>query len=155
MRHSLWAICAIWLLLTMVASCHDRTVYDHYIHTSLAGWDKGDTLTFLLPEIGEEGMYGMDLNLRTNGQYPFMGITLIVEKTFYPSLFRLTDTIHCKLVEKNGTPRNQGVSFYQNTYHVADLHLQRGDSMQVEVRHDMKRETLPGIGDVGIVLKRY
>lgn len=154
MRKPLLAIGILWLLLT-IASCHEHKVYDHYIHTSLSGWDKNDTLTFSLPKAPKEGMYGMDLKLRTNGSYPFLGITLIVKKTIYPSLFKSSDTIHCKLRENDGKPRRQGVSYYQYSFHVADLHLNQGDSMQVEVRHDMKREMPPGIGDVGLMLTRY
>ena len=154
MRQSLWVIGATWLLLT-IASCHERKVYDHYTPTPLEGWAKDDTVTFLLPKAETEGVYGMDLKLRSNGSYPFMGITLIVEKTFFPSLFKSTDTIPCLLREENGMPRQQGVSYYQNIFHIGEIHLNSGDSLQVTVRHDMKRELLPGIGDVGIMLTKY
>jgi len=154
MRNPLLALLATWLLLT-IASCDERKVYDHYVHTSLTGWNKGDTLSFSLPKIEKEGVFGMDLRLRTNNSYPFTGLTLIVQKTFYPSMFKSPDTIHCKLRDDNGTPRKQGISYYQYSFHVTDLHLRQGDSLQVEVRHNMKRETLPGISDVGIMLTRY
>lgn len=154
MRQPLWVIWATWLLLT-IASCHEQKVYDQYIPTPLEGWAKDDTLTFSLPKAETEGVYGMDLKLRSNGSYPFMGITLIVEKTFFPSLFKSIDTIPCQLREDNGMPRQQGVSYYQNKLYIGEIRLSQGDSLQVSVRHDMKRETLPGIGDVGIMLTKY
>ena len=65
------------------------------------------------------------------------------------------DTIRCKLRDEKGIPRRQGVSYYQYSFHIDDLQLQQDDSIQVDIRHDMKREMLPGIGDVGILMKHY
>lgn len=154
MRQLFWVIGATWLLLN-IASCHERKVYDQYIPTPIEGWSKDDILTFSLPKAETEGVYGIDMKLRSNSSYPFMGITLIVEKTFFPSLFKSIDTIPCRLREHNGMPRQQGVSYYQNTFHIGEIRLSQGDSLQITVRHNMKRESLPGIGDVGIMLTKY
>ena len=142
------------LLLTFL-SCNENIVYYQYISTPLSGWDKNDTLSFFLPKTEVEGNYGMELGSRINDSYPFTSLTLVIQKTFFPSMTISTDTILCRLRDEKGTPRRQGVSYYQYTFHIADLQLQHDDSIQVNIRHDMKREMLPGIGDVGIVMKRY
>ena len=46
------------------------------------------------------------------------------------------------------------MSVYQFAFPVADVDLNEGDSVQIRIRHDMKREILPGIADVGIKLSR-
>ena len=142
------------LLLTFL-SCNDNIVYYRYLSTPLSGWAKNDTLSFHLPKTQVEGKYSMDMCLRVSNSYPFTSLTLIVKKTFFPSMIISNDTIRCKLRDEKGVPRRQGVSYYQYSFHIDDLHLQQDDSLQVDIRHDMKREMLPGIGDVGILMKHY
>lgn len=142
------------MLLTFF-SCIDNTVYHHYISTPLSGWGKSDTLSFHLPKTKTEGQYSMDLGLRVSDSYPFTSLTLIIQKTFFPSMTVSSDTIHCKLRDEKGAPRQKGVSFYQYNFHIADLQLQQDDSLHINIRHNMKREMLPGIGDVGILMKQY
>ena len=47
------------------------------------------------------------------------------------------------------------MSYYQYQVPVNDITLQQGDSLHICVRHDMKREILPGISDVGIKMTRH
>ena len=142
-----------FLISTFFISCNNLE-YDTYDHTPIAGWEKNDTLTFNVPGISKTGVYGMDLGLRINGAYPFMGLTLIVEQTYFPDREKKTDTLNCKLIDKQGIHEGQGISYYQYDFHVGDLQLSQGDSIHITVRHDMKREILPGISDIGIQLER-
>lgn len=150
----IFTILSAVLLLTFF-SCNDHIVYYKYVSTPLSGWDKNDTISFNLPKTKINGHYSMDLGLRINDSYPFTSLTLIIQKTFFPSMTISSDTIRCRLRDEKGIPRRQGVSYYQYTFPIAELQLQQEDSIQVTVRHDMKREMLPGIGDIGIVMKRY
>lgn len=69
----------------VLASCFQRTVYDEYAHTPIAGWEKNDTLSFDIPPILTTGYYQESLGLRITGAYPFTGLTLIVDQTIYPA----------------------------------------------------------------------
>jgi gliding motility-associated lipoprotein GldH len=60
----------------VLASCFQRTVYDEYAHTPIAGWEKNDTLSFDIPPILTTGYYQENLGLRITGAYPFTGLTL-------------------------------------------------------------------------------
>lgn len=137
------------------ASCTGNVVYDHYEHTPLAGWDKVDTLTFCVPRLSGAGVCATTLGLRVNGSYPYQGLTLIVEQTVLPAdkaaaATTTADTIDCTIFDKQGTVRGQGVSCYQYHYRVSQRQMEAGDSLRVTVRHDMRREIMPGISDVGI-----
>lgn len=151
-RRVLIALTAAFVLT--LSSCYKNKVYNNYHHTQIAGWEKNDTLYFDIPPLTRPGTYAMRLGLRTNNAYPFMGLSLIVESTVYPGKAERSDTLNCSLVDSNGNVKGQGVSFYQFNYHVTTLQLHSGDSLHVMVRHDMKREILPGISDVGIELTR-
>lgn len=139
--------------IALLSSCNKNTVYYQYRHTPISGWDKNDTLFFDIPKLNENGSYNEELGLRINGAYPFMKLVLIVEQTFYPSHMMKTDTLNLSLIDKGGYAKGQGISYYQYKFNISDIDVKRGDSIHVCIRHNMKREILPGISDVGLNLK--
>ena len=71
-----------------------------------------------------------------------------------PGNQELTDTINCTFSKPDGTRLSRGISYYQYSYPIAKHDLREGDSLVVSVYHDMKRDMLPGISDVGIHISR-
>jgi gliding motility-associated lipoprotein GldH len=139
----------------MVASCNRKAIYSHYEHTPLAGWEKNDTLIFGISPVKEDGIYHEEVGLRINDLYPFMSLNLVVEQmNVTQGTLLQRDTLNCSLVERDGRVKGRGVSFYQYNFHLNDLNLVVGDSFAVYIRHNMKREILPGIADVGIQLTK-
>jgi gliding motility-associated lipoprotein GldH len=151
MRH--WGL-TILTALALCVACSKGRVYHHYNHTPIAGWEKIDTLSYNVPPLAERGRYDTALGLRINNLFPFVSLTLIVEQTVFPSMKQQKDTINCKLVDGNGNFKGHGISSYQYRYPVSQMQLQQGDSLHITVRHDMRREILPGISDVGIALTK-
>jgi len=138
----------------LLSSCNRHTVYDHYSHTPIAGWEKNDTLVFNIPKLTVGGMYQQFLGLRINGAYPFMSLYLIVEQTIEPQHRVLTDTLNCRLINQKGISEGQGISYYQYNFPITRIDLQAGDSLHVCIRHGMKRDILPGIADIGLRMIR-
>lgn len=137
-----------------VVSCTGDKVYDRYNHTPIMGWEKVDTLKFEVPKFSQRGRYSTNLGLRIDNHYPFMSLTLIVEQTVYPGARTHVDTLHCSLVDEKGGMKGQGVGSYQYHFRVSEMNLKANDSLHICVRHDMKREIMPGISDVGIEISR-
>ena len=138
------------VMVLLLTACQDNTVYHRYLHTNRAGWERNDTLRFLIPPVKEAGRYSQELGLRTDGNYPFMSLTLIVEQTKGNTAIVRCDTMECKLINKQGHPTGTGINHYQYTFPLATIDLEKEDSLRIVIRHDMKRELLPGIMDVGI-----
>ena len=136
----------------LTTACQRRTVYNHYEHTPLAGWEKNDTLNFYVPPVGQDGLYREEVGLRISGDYPFMGLNLVIEQTIAHHTRR--DTLVCAVIDDHGNATGRGVSQYQYRFPLTTLHLNRGDALHVTIRHDMKREILPGIADIGLRLTR-
>ena len=80
---------------------------------------------------------------------------MIVEQKVMPGNVTRCDTVTCELTDDKGKVKGNGISNYQYVFHVSDRHYHKGDSLHISVRHDMKREILPGITDVGISLRAY
>lgn len=150
MKKSLWQWAGAALLLALLAACIGDKVYYSYDHTPLNGWEKNDTLIFGVPKMQAEGLYKSHLLLRVSQAYPFMSLALIVEQTVLPSNQTHTDTLKCRLIDEKGQTKGQGLNYYQYTFPINSLRLHAGDSLQIKVRHDMKREILPGVSDIGI-----
>lgn len=151
MKH---AVLTIAIGLALCTACTKGKVYHHYNHTPIAGWEKMDVLHYSVPALNTSGRYGTDIGLRINSLFPFTSLTLVVEQTVYPSLAQYTDTLTCKLVDRNGNIRGQGVAYYQYHFHVSQMALHEHDSLHITVKHNMQREILPGIADVGIALTK-
>ena len=47
------------------------------------------------------------------------------------------------------SPRGQGVSYYQQTFHLNTIRLHEGDSLHINIKHNMKREVMLGVSDIG------
>lgn len=142
------------MLLLVLSACNRKLVYDRYLSTPISGWEKNDTLSYDIRPVSGTDTYDMWLSLRTSEAYPFTAITLIVEQHIYPKDTIVNDTVNCKLTDRHGNASGTGVNFHQYRFPVTELQLQDGDSIHIRVRHDMKREILPGISDVGISLRR-
>lgn len=146
------------ILLLIVAlgivSCDDKIIYHHYEHIPNYVWEKNDTLMFTIPPVVEEGTYEEQLEMRINGDFPFMSLTLLIDEHIYPLERSCRYSYTCQLMDKNGMPLGEGVSFYQYHFNINEQRLNKGDSLQVFVVHNMKRELMPGISDIGIRLRK-
>ena len=138
------------IVTTTTLSCHRNKVYDKYRHTPVTGWEKSDTLIFKTSPAAQDGDYRADLGIRITELFPFLSLTMIVEQTIHPSNVTSSDTLTCPLIDKNGIERGKGISYIQYTFPINTIKLAQGNSVSFCVRHNMMRDILPGISDVGI-----
>ena len=141
-------------VLLACSSCDSKTTYSRYQHVSVAGWEKNDAISYEIDPLKEDGTYQKTIGVRISNDYPFMGLTLIIEQQVFPSLESHNDTLNCDLIDKEGNAIGQGVTFYQYHFPISTMTLHRGDSLSIHIRHDMKREILPGVADIGLILTR-
>lgn len=153
-KNSRWLYIGVLLTVAIgLASCNRKTIYYHYEHAPVAGWEKNDVLSFEVSPVSE-GTYREELGLRIDKSYPFMGLCLVIKQTILPSGYVHSDTLNCSLIDPDGNNKGPGLSYYQYNFHVNTLRLQEGDSLHITVKHNMKREIMPGISDIGIRLDR-
>ena len=151
-RHLLLSFLLLTVLL--LTSCKQSTVYYHYENTPESGWEKTDVVVFDMDKMSADAVCQEELALRISNKYPFMRLTLIVEQTVFPAGETMIDTLDCNLIDERGNAQGRGVSQYQYMFPLRSLQLHKGDSLQLSVHHDMKREILPGITSIGIRVKK-
>ena len=149
--HRLAALLLTAVVLT-VAGCTSKTVYHHYEHTGTTGWEKDDTLFFRVPAMGQGSELSEEVELRTNSSYLFQDVSLIIKQTTFPSKVSRTDTLFCTLTDEEGNIQGKGVNYFQHRFHLTNFYANKGDSMVIAIRHNMRRDLLPGIMDVGVRL---
>lgn len=149
-----WIVATVFTLATISTSCDDGTVYNRYIHTSLSGWERNDTLFFAPLTITNDGDYAETLGLRVNSTYPFQRLSLVVEQRILPNDVMLVDTLDCLIVGRDGVATGHGISYFQYSFPLPRKNFASGDSIIISVHHNMKREILPGISDVGVCVTR-
>jgi gliding motility-associated lipoprotein GldH len=150
-----WRLLAIAAVLVLYSSCDRQTLYHHYEPTSRDGWERSDTLLFTVTKAQKRAVVQREVELRVTKAYPFKNLHLVVEQTTLPQHQFRRDTINCMLTTSDGRIIGDGISLYQYRFPLSDISLNEGDSLCIHVSHDMKREILHGISDIGIRLTAY
>ena len=135
-------------------ACDHQIVYHHYEHMPSNGWEKNDTIKFSIGPVKLAGNYHKDVELRTDGDFPFQRLTLIIKETVYPKGETTEQLLNCHLVDEQGEVSGSGVNYFQYRFPSRDMQLNEGDSVVISITHNMKREILPGVADLGIRLTR-
>lgn len=152
-RHNTLLLITLALAATLL-SCERKTLYSHFTDIDLDGWTKSDTVTFCVTDIPQTGFHDETLCLRTTAEYPFQSLTLVVQQSRRADDEGRTDTLSLRLVDSRGNPTGDGVSLSQHRFPLRNISLETGDTLRLRVWHIMKRETLPGVVNVGLTVKR-
>lgn len=145
---------AVYMAVAALLSCSSNVVYSSYEHSPLSGWERNDTLVFNVPAVTTPSTYRQRIGLRMTGSFPFTSLSLIVEQHVYPSGKVVADTLKCPVTDERGNFLGDGISAFQYSFKLREMALNAGDSLHVTVRHNMKREILPGVSDVGLIMER-
>lgn len=138
---------AISLSLT---TCDNATVFDRYHNLPPEGWERNDTLLFTIAPAGRSGIFHEEAGVRIHAGYPYTNMTLAIEQRILPSGWHRTDTLRCKLADSRGQLRGSGMAYHQYSFHITDIRMAKDDTLLIAVHHVMRRETLPGVTDIGI-----
>ncbi len=147
-----WAL--ILFCIIFFSACNEHKVYDKFRETPMSGWEKNDTLKYDVPRVKVGGSYHIGLSMRIGNNFPFKSITLIVEQTIFPSHKKNTKSVKCNVIDNNGRATGRGIGIYQYDFDVTTLNLHANDSLHICIRHNMKREIIPGVSNVGIYVSR-
>lgn len=143
-----------FLAALCMMGCSRNKVFTDYAHVDDIGWRRADSVMFSVDSVSEDGEYYLKLGMRSDNRYPFMDIAVVVERRIFPRETLHRDTIFLDLINPNGHSRGKGVNVYQYLFDIDTLYLDKGDSVAVSVKHIMTTDTLTGISDIGIELRR-
>jgi gliding motility-associated lipoprotein GldH len=145
-----------WLALgLLLAACNNRgTLLHSYKPLPAEGWERRDTVRFLLPEAEADIDGTLFIGLRTTAGIGIRNIVLAIEQCLdAPHAYRC-DTVSYPLTDAEGYALTKGVNHYQYETQQLPLHMQKGQSGSVRIHHLMTNEVIPNITEVGIRLDK-
>jgi len=134
-----------------LVGCSRKTVFSHYEHVGLSGWEQHDTLYIDITGV-PAGTYQEELGLRNSIEYPYLSLTLVADQQSR-SGFHRSDTVQVEIADESGKPLGNGISHYSHSISLGQVTLCDSDTVRVRVHHYMLHDDLPGISDIGITLR--
>ena len=124
-RPIFWLITS-FLLLTAACAPEERTLCYSYRAVDAKGWEQHDGVTFNSDTVRISGNYAITVGLRTTAAYPF----------------------------PTGRNHGHGVSIFEQLCPLKQVHMETGQTVTVSINHIMRRVMLPGITDVGLIIRK-
>lgn len=143
-------IAIVIMAICPLMSCTTDTVYHHFRHTAEEGWDKRDTFYFTIDTLLREGDYRTTLCLRTDATYPYRNLSVRAAMTVRPGNTSIMQRLDFRIENQDRRANGNGITLKNHEKYIGTIHLKPGDSLTVKVAHNMRRETMPGIKDIGI-----
>ena len=145
-------------LFCLFLSCRDAVVFHSYQAVSeRSGWERGDSLSFLLPSGLPPRAYTLEIGVRNTDAYPYRDIWLAVVRTVPGGTLPVAaDTLHFCLADEKGRWNNAGGSgrHYQSAFICGRPFRVGADSCGgvLHIAHIMRDNPLFGISDIGVRL---
>jgi len=137
-----------------LVACISDKIYYHFQHVEGECWDRSDTIRFEVPTLREGGLFSKFIALRTNGDFRYRKLEVVVTQEVFPAKYIKRDTVDINLIDGKGNISSGGIRFYQFEQSFGSVRLMKGDSLHISINHNMRREDLNGITDVGVCLRR-
>ena len=144
------------LLLIALVGCIGGVTFDQYVNIPSDGWRRADIVKFSTL-IRDSADYESRLAMRIEGTFPYEGVTVIVEEKISKGRKEIKterDTITCDFIDKNGNIKSSGISRFEYDFPIAETTIVKGCRADVSIYHIMNVDTIPGITEIGFVMKK-
>lgn len=136
-----------------LAACNENVAYDHYRSVDVDGWDRDDTLDFVVGKI-PAGNYNLCVGFRATSEYPYKELGLDVSYTTSANGKATHKRIKCNIFDQDGRLMGKnGISSNDFLYNVSNIKVNKGDSIVVSISHSMNQDLMPGLTQVGLQLQ--
>lgn len=153
-RNSL--LTSLFAFSLVILSCGKRIEFEEYASINDYQWDMNDVKSFDVPIQDTTHSFDVFIMLRNNGQYPWRNIHLFVTTTS-PAGQQVKDTVEYYLADEMGKWLGSGwgnIWTNQLPYRINVRFPYKG-IYEFNVQQGMRNEQLPGILDVGLMIKRH
>jgi len=137
------------------ASCDPRSIAENQADVPQAAWHKDSTAHVTVAVTDTVSHCALLLTLRHSDEYPYNNIILSVTATA-PSGVAVRDTVEYRLTDEHeqwlGKTGGQWID-HRLAFRTEVQFIQPGN-FTFDIAHLMRRETLPGVGAVGIRIER-
>lgn len=160
-KNSIYTVILCFVSILLLTSCKDQAFFDQFQSTHGA-WERNDIKKFTFEQKDTVGKYDVLIRLRTNEQYPFSNIFLIV-KTYGPDDQTMIDTVQYVMANPDGTLMGDGFTDTKlsDLYFRENYKFKTQGVYKLEVEHAIRNaddvdgiSSLEGITDVGLKIEK-
>lgn len=151
--------CQNSIILLLVAgalsACDKQTVYHTFHSLPIEGWQRKDTLFFNVEIPDSLTYYKLSIEVRNRNDYPYQNIDLSVSHDSTDAHSLPADTLHLTLADKKGIWKGDGWGgLYQTSFPAGSVRIGKAGTYLFKIAYTLPDETLQGINDIGIKLRK-
>ncbi len=143
-------------MVMMLWSCNSRNFFEQNQAIKNEQWLASDIREFTFDVTDTNSYFNFYLNVRNNNEYPFANLYVFLE-TRFPDSTRARDTLELQLADVSGKWLGKGTSRYKyNSFILRKaMRFVHAGGYKFRLEQGMRRDTLPGISDIGLKIDFY
>jgi len=155
-RHSLLRISVLIMITTLVATaCNNDVFHAESIHLKNNKWKAADTLFYTFISKDTLASYDFYFEIRNTTDYDMQNLYLFIT-AYYPGNTYSRDTAECILAAADGKWFGKGMGKHKDNRFLfrKGVRFRKSGNYIIAVNQAMRKDTLTGISDVGILIKK-
>ena len=142
----------IFIITLLACSCSTDTVYHKYQPINKNGWNRNDTISFIMPDSMKNGVYNAEIGIRHTESYKYMDLWL---SAVFPQSNK-ADTFHVFLANDRGNWNSSGSTggFFQISTESLKFNYIPSEDSVIRIYHIMKDNPLLEITDIGLKITK-
>ena len=150
---SLYVVCI--LLIILFISCGNRnTLFHEYVAINNEEWNYDDSLHFEIDSVVTSGNLTTILEFRTSAKYPYRNISIVMEQSLRNGNKHTQKTIAYEIIDSKGGKNGEGITYMTHQIPFCTMNVNTGDTIDINIKHNMQDNMLPGITDVGVLVEK-
>ncbi len=154
--YTFFRLSALLLLIVFMSTACNRDVFHaESVHLKNNEWKSADTLFYTFNSQDTLQAYDFYFEVRNTTDYDMQNLYLFIT-AFYPDNTYSRDTAECILAAPDGQWYGKGMGRHKDNRFLfrKGVHFRKPGKYQIAVNQAMRIETLKGISDVGILIKK-
>jgi gliding motility-associated lipoprotein GldH len=155
-RHSFLRISVLIIVLSLAASaCNNDVFHNESVHLKNNRWKAADTLFYNFNSKDTLAAYDFYFEIRNTTDYDMQNLYLFIT-AYYPGNTYSRDTAECILAAADGKWFGKGMGKHKDNRFLfrKGVHFRKPGNYIIAVNQAMRKDTLNGISDVGILIKK-
>ena len=155
-RHSIIRISVLIIVTTLVATaCNNDVFHSESVHLKNNKWKAADTLFYNFNSKDTLASYDFYFEIRNTTDYDMQNLYLFIT-AYYPGNTYSRDTAECILAAADGKWFGKGMGKHKDNRFLfrRGVHFRKPGNYIIAVNQAMRKDTLVGISDVGILIKK-
>ena len=155
-RHTLLRISVLFISTILIATACDKEVFhNESVHIKNNEWKATDTLFYTFNSKDTLAAYDFYFEIRNTTDYDMQNLYLFIT-AMYPGNTFSRDTAECILAAPDGNWYGKGMGKHKDNRFLfrKGVRFRKPGNYVIAVNQAMRKDTLKGISDVGILIKK-